>query len=158
METTRGSYELWDMETNNLIGAYSSQDRMMQTFYEAIRVHGIKSVHDVALMYVTPDEETIYLGDGNETKWLGWFHELEHIKITLRLAGTDIIGLSEHLGYLGYRINYMECQCPLTELCNIRYNANIFHEERGRGANGHGYTRLEALARAYAVRAQEDKR
>jgi hypothetical protein len=57
-------YELWDIETNNLVGDYESQDAALHVIRNAIATHGRDAVRRLALTTEDDLGETLPVAHG----------------------------------------------------------------------------------------------
>lgn len=60
------TYELWDTETNNIVGAWSSEIQAFDVIRKAARANGEAAVRDLALILETDDGESQLIAEGRE--------------------------------------------------------------------------------------------
>lgn len=144
-------YEIID-EYGEVFGQYKEQEGLLRTVYYMYRIPNPASVGKYSLVYIDEDEAMTMLGYIGEQVFKDWAADMENTVLDLRLvASTDILGLEEYIENQGHAVSYATCDCPVTTICPIRYGAWIDHD-----MHGTGYTRIEALAKAYVRKVKRD--
>jgi hypothetical protein len=136
-------------EFGEFIATYDEQDRMMREAHAVLSNRSDPTDYKrYSIVYIDDNEQMHLLAYMGEQWIRDWSQSITQLEFDLLLkCGTYLMGLTEFIAYHdGIVIQYKPCDCPKTELCSTRYVVNIDDHI------GEGYTRIEALGRAYLCR------